>query len=78
MSPGGWPICRLACSLCWRACSPARPRSAVSDRRSNSLETRPGGSWVLAATACGLMAFGAFAFVEARFRRIRPPRDLDA
>ena len=27
-------------------------------------------------TAIGLMAFGAFAFVEARWRRIRPPRDL--
>ena len=29
-----------------------------------------------AAQAAGLMAFGAFAFVEARWRRIRPPRDL--
>lgn len=42
----------------------------------DALERQPGGSWVLAATAVGLMAFGAFAFVEARWRRIRPPRDL--
>lgn len=42
----------------------------------DALERQPGGSWILAATALGLMAFGAFAFVEARWRRIRPPRDL--
>ncbi len=43
----------------------------------DALERQPGGSMVLAATAVGLMAFGAFAFVEARWRRIRPPRDLN-
>jgi hypothetical protein len=43
----------------------------------DALEARPGGSWILAITALGLMAFGAFAFVEARFRRIRAPRDLN-
>ncbi|KDP92743.1 hypothetical protein ER13_07945, partial [Brevundimonas sp. EAKA] len=42
----------------------------------DALEAQPGGSWVLGLTAAGLMAFGAFAFVEARWRRIRPPRDL--
>lgn len=42
----------------------------------DALERQPGGSWVLGATAIGLMAFGAFAVVEARWRRIRPPRDL--
>jgi hypothetical protein len=31
---------------------------------------------LLGATAIGLIAFGAFAFIEARFRRIRPPRSL--
>ena len=41
-----------------------------------TLESQPGGSWILGLTAVGLMAFGAFAFVEARWRRIRPPRDL--
>ena len=41
-----------------------------------ALEAQPGGAWILGLTAAGLMAFGAFAFVEARWRRIRPPRDL--
>ena len=41
-----------------------------------SLERQPGGAWMLGATAVGLMAFGGYAFVEARFRRIRVPRDL--
>lgn len=42
-----------------------------------AVETLPAGPWLLSATALGMMAFGAFAFVEGRFRRIRPPRDLD-
>lgn len=42
----------------------------------DALEAQPGGAWILGLTAAGLMAFGAFAFVEARWRRIRPPRDL--
>ena len=37
----------------------------------DALEQQPGGSWMLGATALGLMAFGAFAFVEARWRKIR-------
>lgn len=41
-----------------------------------ALESQPGGSWVLGITALGLIAFGVFALVEARWRRIRPPRDL--
>ncbi len=41
-----------------------------------ALEAQPGGSWILGLTAAGLMAFGAFAFVEARWRRIRAPREL--
>lgn len=40
----------------------------------DALETQPGGSWMLGLTAVGLMAFGAFAFVEARWRKIRAPR----
>lgn len=43
----------------------------------DALERQPGGDWVLGITGIGLMAFGAFAFVEARWRRIRPPRDLN-
>ena len=42
-----------------------------------SVETLPAGPWLLSAAALGLMAFGAYAFVEGRFRRIRPPRDLE-
>lgn len=41
-----------------------------------ALERQPTGSMILSVTAGGLVAFGAFSFVEARFRRIRPPRDL--
>jgi hypothetical protein len=41
-----------------------------------ALERQPGGAWMLGATAVGLIAFGAYAFVEARFRRIRVPKDL--
>lgn len=43
----------------------------------DALEKQPGGSLMLGATAVGLVAFGVFAFVEARFRRIRAPRDLN-
>ena len=43
----------------------------------DALERQPGGSWILGLTGAGLMAFGAFAFVEVRWRRIRPPRDLN-
>ncbi|WP_207932522.1 DUF1206 domain-containing protein [Brevundimonas goettingensis] len=43
----------------------------------DALERQPGGSWMLGLTAVGLAAFGTFAFVEARFRKIRAPRDLN-
>ena len=43
----------------------------------DGLEAQPGGPWILAFTAVGLMAFGAFSFIEARFRRIQPPSDLN-
>lgn len=42
----------------------------------DALEAQPGGPVILGITAVGLIAFGAFAFVEARWRRIRPPREL--
>lgn len=41
-----------------------------------AVERQPAGSWILVAGALGFIAFGAFSFIEARFRRIRPPRDL--
>ena len=37
-------------------------------------EQQPGGRRMPGLTAVGLMAFGAFAFVEARWRKIRAPR----
>lgn len=42
----------------------------------DALERQPGGAIMLGLTAAGLIAFGAYAFVEARFRRIRVPKDL--
>jgi uncharacterized membrane protein YidH (DUF202 family) len=36
-----------------------------------SLETQPYGSWLMAAVALGLAAYGLFMLVEARFHRIR-------
>ena len=41
-----------------------------------ALERQPGGALMLGLTAGGLIAFGAYAFVEARFRRIRVPKEL--
>lgn len=42
-----------------------------------AVERQPAGSWILVAGALGFVAFGSFSFIEARFRRIRPPRDLN-
>ena len=41
-----------------------------------AVERQPAGPWILAVAALGFVAFGAFSFIEARFRRIRPPREL--
>jgi hypothetical protein len=41
-----------------------------------AVERQPAGPWVLTLAALGFVAFGAFSFIEARFRRIRPPREL--
>lgn len=43
-----------------------------------AVERQPAGPWILAVAALGFVAFGAFSFIEARFRRIRPPRELKA
>jgi len=43
----------------------------------DALEAQPGGSLMLGLAAVGLMAFGLFALIEARFRRIRAPDDLN-
>ena len=42
----------------------------------DAVERHPAGPWILVLAALGFVAFGAFSFVEARFRRIRPPREL--
>ena len=41
-----------------------------------TVEQQPFGGFVLAALAAGLIAFGLFGFVEARYRRITPPAEL--
>jgi len=42
-----------------------------------ALRNQPGGPVLLALCAAGLIAFGGFAFIEARFRRIRAPQTLN-
>lgn len=55
----------------------SRPSDVTSfDAALDALEAQPAGPWLLAAAALGFVAFGAFSFVEARFRRIRTPREL--
>lgn len=55
----------------------SRPEDvATFDAALDAVGRQPGGSWVLAATALGFIAFGAFSMIEGRFRRIRPPKDL--
>ncbi len=41
-----------------------------------AVERQTAGNWIVGLIALGLVAFGAFSFIEARFRRIRPPREL--
>lgn len=41
-----------------------------------TVERQPAGPWILSLAALGFIAFGAFSFIEGRFRRIRPPREL--
>ncbi len=43
-----------------------------------AIESQPFGDIVLALIAGGLAAFGLFGLVEARYRRIEPPRHLEA
>lgn len=42
----------------------------------DAVERQPAGAWFLAPAALGFIAFGLFSFVEARFRRIRPPPEV--
>ena len=56
-------------------------RSRASDVTSfdaalDTLNRQPGGTILLAAAAVGFIGFGLFSFVEARFRRIRAPREI--
>ena len=41
-----------------------------------AVERQTAGEWIVGRLALGFVAFGAFSFIEARFRRIRPPREL--
>lgn len=49
---------------------------ATFDTALDAVGRQPGGGWVLAVTAAGFIAFGAFSLIEGRFRRIKPPKDL--
>ncbi|RZJ41715.1 MAG: DUF1206 domain-containing protein [Brevundimonas sp.] len=56
-------------------------RSRASDVTSfdaalDTLGRQPGGALLLAAAALGFIGFGLFSFIEARFRHIRPPREI--
>jgi hypothetical protein len=56
-------------------------RSRASDVTSfdaalDALGRQPGGAILLGAAALGFIGFGLFSFIEARFRRIRPPREI--
>ena len=42
----------------------------------DAVDRQVAGPWLLGAGALGFIAFGLFSFIEARFRRIRPPREL--
>lgn len=46
------------------------------DAALDALDRQPGGPILLAAAALGFIGFGLFSFIEARFRRIRPPREI--
>lgn len=41
-----------------------------------AVERQPFGSWALCLVAIGLIAFGLFGLIEARYRRIRPPPEI--
>jgi hypothetical protein len=68
------PLAVLVTLAGWRA-----EASEVSTFGSalDAVERQPAGRWILALAALGFIAFGAFSFIEGRFRRIRPPRDLN-
>lgn len=42
----------------------------------DAVDRQVAGPWLLGAGALGFIAFGVFSFIEARFRRIRPPREI--
>lgn len=42
----------------------------------DAVDRQVAGPWLLGAGALGFIAFGLFSFVEARFRKIRPPREI--
>ena len=66
-----WPADQRAFAESLLAVDPSLRDALDQAAALDALEAQPGGSWILGLTAAGLMAFGAFAFVEARWRRIR-------
>jgi hypothetical protein len=67
------PLAALVVLAGWRS----RPSDVTSFGAAlDAVDRQAAGSWVLGLTALGFIAFGVFSFIEARFRRIRPPADL--
>lgn len=67
------PLAALVVVAGWRARTAEVTSFGAALER---VEQQTAGSWIIGFIALGFIAFGAFSFIEARFRRIRPPRDL--
>lgn len=66
----------LACLIVLAGLDARASEAASFGSALEAVERQPAGPWILAIAALGFVAFGAFSFIEARFRRIRPPREL--
>lgn len=67
------PLAALVVLAGWRARTAEVTSFGAALER---VEQQTAGGWIIGFIALGFIAFGAFSLIEARFRRIRPPRDL--